>query len=56
MNKMYLNVSLRLIVLADDEVSFESIKEHMDFNAMLDIDGVDVIDQEIESIKVKDSK
>ena len=56
MRKIYLKVSLRVIVSADDNVDVSDIEDSLDVTAYADMDGACVIEHEVQSICVDDSK
>ncbi|MDD1710957.1 MAG: hypothetical protein LUQ37_08645 [Methanoregulaceae archaeon] len=56
MRKVYVTVTTRLIIRADEGVNIESVLENMDYNFTSQTDGADIEDTEITDWKVTDSK
>ena len=56
MIKIYMNVSLRVIVYADDNVDVSDIEDNLDVTAYADMDGADVVEHEVQSITIEDIK
>lgn len=56
MRKIYVEVKTRLIIQADEDVSVDGVLENMDYNFNSKTDGADIVDTEIQSWVVTDSK
>ena len=56
MRKVYVNVTTRLIIRADDEQPIDEVLENMDYSFVSQSDGADIEDTEIQDWEVKDSK
>jgi len=54
--KMYVNVTTRLIIRADDDADFGDIMADMDYHFTSLHDGADVENSEIRDYEVTDSK
>jgi hypothetical protein len=55
MSKVYMNVSLRVIV-DTDLTSPDDIMDNIDINALPNTENVEVYDTEVQSFQVEDSK
>lgn len=56
MRKVYVTVTTRLIIRADDNVNIEDVLENMDYSFTANTDGADIEDTEIQDWEVTDSK
>ena len=54
--KVYTEVTVRLIIDMDESESVDSVIENMDYEFTSNNDGADIVDMEIRSHEVKDSK
>jgi hypothetical protein len=54
--KMYLNVNLKLIVEADEELSIDNVMDTLNFFVEEENENVSVIDSQIENFNLTDSK
>ena len=54
--KMYVTVTTRLIIRADDDVALNEVMENMDYDFTSTNDGADVEDTEILDWELTDSK
>jgi len=56
MRKVYVNVVVKLIVLADDDVDISDVISDMFYSFDSDTEGADIDDSEITSYEIIDSK
>lgn len=56
MRKIYVNVTTRLIIQADDGVNVDDVLSEMDYDFTSQTDGAEIIDTEIRDHEVTDSK
>jgi len=56
MRKIYVEVKTRLIIQADEGVSVDEVLENMDYNFISQNDGANIVDTEIQTWEVTDSK
>ncbi len=54
--KVYVNVTVRLIVDADEGVAISDVVSELDYDFRSTMDGADVLDMEIRDHEVVDSK
>jgi len=54
--KMYVTVTTRLIIRADEGVEINGVLENMDYDFTSQTDGADIEDTEIQDWNVTDSK
>jgi len=54
--KMYLNVTLRVIVDVEEGMSVDSVMDNLNFNVDSESENVDVVDSEVENFNLIDSK
>ena len=54
--KVYVNVTARLIIRANDDQNIEDVLENMDYSFTSQSDGADIEDTEITDWKITDSK
>ena len=56
MRKVYVNITTRLIIRADDDQPIDEVLENMDYNFTSTNDKAEIEDTEIVDWEVKDSK
>jgi len=56
MRKVYVNVTTRLIIRANDDVNIDEVLSDMDYNFVSNTDGADIEDTEIRDCEITDSK
>jgi hypothetical protein len=56
MRKIYLTLSLKLQVTADEGVEISEVIQEMDYNFKSQTDGADIVDSEIIDYEIVDSK
>lgn len=54
--KVYVNVTTRLIIRADEDVEIEGVLENMDYGFTSQTDGAEIEDTEIQDWEITDSK
>ena len=54
--KVYVNVTARLIIRANDDQNIEDVLENMDYSFTSQSDGADIEDTEITDWEITDSK
>lgn len=54
--KVYVNVTTRLIIRADEGVSIEEVIHEMDYNFTSQTEGANIEDTEIQNYEITDSK
>jgi len=54
--KVYVNVTTRLIINADDGVDIDEVIQEMDYHFDSQVDGADIEDTEIVEHEITDSK
>jgi len=54
--KIYVNVTTRLIIEAEEDVEVTEVLENMDYNFISQTDNADIVDTEIKDWEVTDSK
>ena len=56
MRKVYVNVTTRLIIRANDDVDINEVLENMDYDFTSTNEGADIEDTEITDWEISDSK
>ena len=56
MRKVYINVTTRLIIRADEGVDINDVLENMDYTYTSQTEGADIEDTEIQDWDITDSK
>ena len=56
MRKTYVDVSVRLIIRADEGVEIKDVIDDMDYNFTSQTEGAEIEDTEINNYEIKDSK
>jgi hypothetical protein len=56
MKKVYVEVKIGLLINAEDKVNIDDVLGEMDYNFMFDSDKADIVETEILSWEIKDSK
>ena len=56
MRKVYVVVTTRIVIEADDNVEITEVLQDMDYNFISQTEGADIVDSEIREWEVQDSK
>lgn len=56
MKKIYVNVNVRLIINANDDVDVTDVLDNMDYDFSSETDGAEIVDTEIIDYDIQDSK
>ena len=56
MRKVYVNVTTRLIIRANDDQDITEVLENMDYDFSSNSDGADIEETEVKDWEIKDSK
>lgn len=54
--KVYVDVKVRLVINAEEEILISDVIQEMDYNFTSKIDGAEIIETEIEEYEITDSK
>jgi len=54
--KVYVNVTVRLIIRADEGVEINDVLENMEYNFISQTEGADIEDTEVQDWEITDSK
>ena len=54
--KVYVDVKVRLVINAEEEILISDVIQEMDYNFTSKIDGAEIIENEIEEYEITDSK
>ena len=56
MRKVYVNLTVRLIIQAEEGIEISDIIDEMDYSFKADTEGAEIVDTEIQEHEITDSK